>query len=103
MKRKLGDYLQDVATAIKSDPDLMSKSTPDADTVKTVKTIRTDDGHEIKIHGNEDDGFRVSIKDKKLQPRFDDLEEAVMASEMYCSRRRQTLEQQTQRDYLDEQ
>jgi len=103
MKRKLGDYLQDVATAIKSDPDLMSKSTPDADTVKAVKTIRTDDGHEIKIHGNEDDGFRVSIKDKKLQTRFDDLEEAVMASEMYCSRRRRTSEQQSQRDYLDEQ
>jgi hypothetical protein len=68
-----------------------------------VKTITTNDGHEIKIHGNEDDGFRISIKDQKLKTQFDNLDEAAMAAEMYCSRRRQALEQQTNRDYLDEQ
>jgi hypothetical protein len=103
VKTKLGDYLQDVATAIKKDPDLLSKQSQGDSDIKTVKTITTDDGHEIKIHGNEDDGFRISIKDQKLKTQFDNLDEAAMAAEMYCSRRRQALEQQTNRDYLDEQ
>jgi hypothetical protein len=65
MKRRLGDYLQDVATAIKKDPDLKDKIPQAIDQIKSVKTLKTDDGHEIKITGNEDDGFRVSIKNKE--------------------------------------
>jgi len=99
MKKKLGDYLQDVATAIKKDPDLKDKLPNTIDQVKAVKTIRTDDGHEIKIHGNEDDGFRVTIKNKEAKSRFGSLDEAVMAVEMYCSRRRVTQENA---DYVEE-
>jgi hypothetical protein len=99
MKKKLGDYLQDVATAIRKDPDLVDKIPQDVDKISAVKTIRTDDGHEIKIHGTEDDGFRISIKNRDLKSRFKDLDEAVMACEMYCARRRTALENA---DYIEE-
>jgi len=95
LQRKLGDYLQDVATAVKKDPDLIDKLPQDTRDVQAVKTIRTDDGHEIKIHGNEDDGFRISIKNRDIKSSFGNLDEAVMAVEMYCARRRSA-------DYLDE-
>jgi hypothetical protein len=99
MKKKLGDYLQDVATAIKKDPDLVDKIPQTVDQISAVKTIKTDDGHEIKIHGNEDDGFRVTIRNKELTSKFRDLEEATMACEMYCARRRQAAESA---DYIEE-
>jgi hypothetical protein len=99
MKKKLGDYLQDVATAIKKDDDLKDKLPQALDQVKTVKTITTDDGHEIKIHGNEDDGFRITIKNKPSKAAFKSLDEAVMACEMYCARRRMA---ETNADYVEE-
>jgi hypothetical protein len=99
MKKKLGDYLQDVASAIKKDPDLVDKIPQDIDQISAIKTIRTDDGHEIKIHGNEDDGFRISIKNKDLKTQFKNLDEAVMACEMYCARRRNAAESA---DYIEE-
>lgn len=99
MKKKLGDYLQDVATAIKTDPDLKDKVPQALDQIRAVKTITTDDGHEIKIHGNEDDGFRVTIKNKEAKSKFSNLDEAIMAVEMYCSRRRSTMENA---DYVEE-
>ena len=99
LQRKLGDYLQDVATAVKKDPDLIDKLPQDSHEIQAVKTIRTDDGHEIKIHGNEDDGFRISIRNRDIQSQFRDLDEAVMACEMYCARRRTQFQEQ---DYLPE-
>jgi hypothetical protein len=99
VKKKLGDYLQDVATAIKKDPDLMDKLPQTRDDIKAVKTIKTSDGHEIKITGNEDDGFRVSIRNKNSNSKFANLDEAVMAVEMYCARRRQAVESA---DYIEE-
>jgi hypothetical protein len=50
--------------------------------------MRTDDGHEIRIHGNEDDGFRISIRGRNMESRFSSLEEAEIATEMYMARRR---------------
>jgi hypothetical protein len=99
MKKKLGDYLQDVATAIKTDPDLKDKIPQSIDQISAVKTITTDDGHEIKILGNEDDGFRISIKNRDAKTTFRDLDEATMAVEMYCARRRQAAESA---DYIEE-
>ncbi len=99
MKKKLGDYLQDVATAIKTDPDLKDKIPQTVDQLKSVKTITTDDGHEIKITGNEDDGFRVSIRNKPSKTKFASLDEAAMAVEMFCSRRRGQMENA---DYIEE-
>jgi hypothetical protein len=99
MKKKLGDYLQDVATAIKKDPDLKDRIPQAIDQIKSVKTMKTDDGHEIKITGNEDDGFRVSIKNRESNTKFRDLDEATMAVEMFCARRRSAAESQ---DYIEE-
>jgi hypothetical protein len=99
LQKKLGDYLQDVATAVQRDPDLIDKLPQDAREIQAVKTIRTDDGHEIKIHGNEDDGFRISIQNQNINSSFRDLDEAVMACEMYCSHRRKKA---MEADYIEE-
>lgn len=100
VKKKLGDYLQDVADAVKQDSDLKDNKPQTVDQIgPSVKTITTDDGHEIKIHGSEDDGFRITIKNKASNTKFSNLDEAVMAVEMYCSRRNAT---QLNNDYLDE-
>jgi len=99
MKKKLGDYLQDVASAIRKDPDLIDKLPADIDKIKAVKTLTTDDGHQIKITGNEDDGFRISIRNREAKTQFKDLDEATMAVEMFCARRRQAAESA---DYIEE-
>jgi hypothetical protein len=52
-----------------------------------------------KITGNEDDGFRVSIRNKNSNSKFANLDEAVMAVEMYLTRRRKADESQ---DYIEE-
>ena len=100
LKARLGDYLSDISKEIKKDPDLVDKLSaraPGDQMGPPVKTVTTDDGHEIQIHGNEDDGFRVSIKNRSTDTKFKNLDEAVMACEMYCARRRNG-----QADYLDE-
>ena len=99
-KRKLSDYLKDVANSINSDSDLVT--TPNDSSAHigpAVKTITTDDGHEIKIHGNEDDGFRITVKNKTHSARFKNLDDAGMAVEMFCNRRRQ---QDQNQDYVEE-
>jgi hypothetical protein len=100
LKARLGDYLSDISKEIKKDPDLVDKLSaraPGDQMGPPVKTVTTDDGHEIQIHGNEDDGFRVSIKNRPANTKFKNLDEAVMACEIFCARRRNG-----QADYLDE-
>jgi len=89
MKRRLGDYLQDVATAIRKDPDLMDRLRQQTDQIgPAVRTLKTDDGHEIRIHGNEDDGFRITVRGRTMPTGFPTLAEAEIATELYCARRR---------------
>jgi hypothetical protein len=102
LKAKLGDYLSDLGQQIKKDPalqDKLSAETPGDQVGPPVKTLTTDDGHEISIHGNEDDGFRISIKNKQTPSKFDSLDEAVMACEMYRAHRRK---QALTADYVEE-
>jgi hypothetical protein len=102
LKAKLGDYLSDLGQQIKKDPALQDKlsAKPPGDQVgPPVKTLTTDDGHEISIHGNEDDGFRISIKNRQTPSKFDSLDEAVMACEMYRAHRRK---QALNADYVEE-
>ena len=102
LKARLGDYLSDISKEIKKDPDLVDKlaaRVPGDQMGPPVKTVTTDDGHQIQIHGNEDDGFRISIKNKQAPSRFNNLDEAVMACEMYCARRRK---QALNADYVEE-
>jgi hypothetical protein len=100
-RKSLGDYFQSVADAVKKDPDLIDKVVDGHDVVgPAVKTITTDDGHEIKIHGNEDDGFRITVRNRPLKSSFKSLDEANMACEMFCSRRQQLANQTA--DYVEE-
>jgi hypothetical protein len=100
LKDRLGDYLSDISKEIKKDPDLVDKlsaKAPGDQMGPPVKTVTTDDGHKIQIHGNEDDGFRISIKNRPAKTKFKNLDEAVMACEIYCARQRNKNP-----DYLDE-
>jgi post-segregation antitoxin (ccd killing protein) len=100
LKARLGDYLSDISKEIKKDPDLVDKLSaraPGDQMGPPVKTVTTDDGHKIQIHGNEDDGFRISIKNRPAKTKFKNLDEAVMACEIYCARQRNKNS-----DYLDE-
>lgn len=93
--QKLGDMLQDLVGAAKNDKDLKSKddAPKGVDSLgPAVKTINTDDGREIKIHGNEDDGFRISVKNKVGQSKFNNVDEAVMAVEMFCARKNMLID-----------
>ena len=100
-RKSLGDYFQSVADAVKKDPDLIDKVANGHDVVgPAVKTITTNDGHEIKIHGNEDDGFRITVRNRPMKSTFRSLDEAHMACEMFCSRRQQLANQSA--DYVEE-
>lgn len=101
LKTKLGDLLLQTLGKQAIDGDLKDKpnSQDDKEINPIIKKIKTDDGHEICIHGNEDDGFRISVKNKQAPSKFDTLDEAVMACEMYCAHRRNNL---SNRDYVDE-
>ena len=91
VKKGLNDYLKSIEDEVKGDSDLPAKQklTKSGDVIgPAVKTITTDDGHEFKIHGNQDDGFRITVRDKPMAARFDTIDHAVMACEMYCNHRR---------------
>jgi len=64
-----------------------------------VKTVTLEDGNVIEIHGNERDGFEIRREGRCMRSRFENLDHAVMAMEMYQARRRKADESQ---DYLDE-
>lgn len=86
IKKRLGDYLEDVAKAIKQG-DVLSDKVSAQDSLSMAKTITTDDGKVIQIRGNADDGFRISVKDKVSETVFRSLAEAETAIELYNSRR----------------
>lgn len=99
IKKRLGDYLQDIKTKA-DDKELTDKKKLDADKLgPAIKTIKTDDGKEIKIHGNEDDGFRLKVNDKIHSATFKSFDEAQMACEAYVAKRKSAMENQ---DYVEE-
>ena len=65
-----------------------------------VKTMTMEDGNVLEIHGNERDGFEIRRAGRSLPTRFQDLDEATMAIEMFTNRRSQADESQ---DYMEEQ
>jgi hypothetical protein len=64
-----------------------------------VKTMTMEDGNMFEIHGNERDGFEIRREGRCMRSRFENLDHAVMALEMFQARRRKADESQ---DYLDE-
>jgi len=108
VKKGLNDYLKSVEDQlVGQDRQLINKAKANIqkdplEKLLPIKTIHTDDGNEIKIHGNEDDGFRITVKGKPLKSKFDSLDEAAMACEMYLARRRELEPQMQQQDYIEE-
>lgn len=107
VKKGLHDYLQSLEQEMRPDRTLLNKAKqaieePPLDRLVPIKTIRTHDGKDIRIHGNEEDGFIIKIKERPLASKFDSLDEAEMACEMYCQRRRQQETIEQNKDYLDE-
>jgi len=99
IKKRLSDYLQDIKTAAPVDDRELSKKN-DPDTLgPAIKTITTADGKKIKIHGNEDDGFRLKINDRVHSAQFRSFDEAQMACETYVAKRKRATEDQ---DYVEE-
>lgn len=64
-----------------------------------VKTVTMEDGAMVEIHGNERDGFEIRREGRGMRSRFENLDHAVMALEMFAHRRRQADESQ---DYMEE-
>lgn len=108
VKKGLNDYLKSVEDQlVGQDRQLINKAKANLqkdplEKLLPVKTIRTDDGNEIKIHGNEDDGFRITVKGKPLKSKFDSLDEAAMACEMYLARRSAMAPAMQDQDYIEE-
>lgn len=101
IKKRLTDYLQDIKQGINVDDQELSTKPKEDQLGAAVKTITTDDGKIIKIHGNEDDGFRLKINNKLHSKSFENIDDAVMACEMYVAKRRQQQTQENQ-DYVEE-
>ena len=100
IKKRLGEYLQDIKDATPVDDKELSKKAEKEDKLgPAIKTIKTDDGKEIKIHGNEDDGFRLKINEKMHSAKFKSFDEAQMACETYVAKRKSAMENQ---DYVEE-
>ena len=109
VRRTLDDYLQDIEQKLEKqkDRDLISKAGQDIQKdplrdLLPVKTIATDDGKDMRIHGTEDDGFVIRIRDRPMKARFRTLDEAEMACEIFAAHRRnRNMEAQAQ-DYVEE-
>ena len=107
IRRDLTDYLRSVEDELVGrDRSLITKAKqeiakPDIEKFLPVRTITTDDGKVLRIHGNEDDGFRITMEEKMLPTAFESMEEASMACEMYCARRR-SRGQVPDVDYVEE-
>ena len=104
--QRLGDYLDSVEQEIRSrelqqrQPDtreVQKKSTdtgnlkaPKAKAVESapVKTITLENGRVCEIHGDESQGFGIRHSGRDLKSRFEQLEHAVIACEMFNARLR---------------
>jgi hypothetical protein len=127
VKRSFTDYLKTLEDELKSDPDLKDKIKTDSDiklkdTVdralkskepavnedpvpeepaasSAVKTVTLNNGIVCEIHGNQQDGFEIRRGTRSLPTRFQNMEQAQMALEMFQKRAKNTDQSQ---DYIDE-
>ena len=74
-KKSIMDYLGD-----------MEKKHADDMLNTPVKSFTTGNGKEIKIHGNEDDGYRIKVDGKESKSSFGKLDDAVIACETFVQR-----------------
>ena len=109
VRRTLDDYLQDIEQKLskQKDRELINKAGEEIqkdplDSLMPVKSINTEDGHEIRIHGNEDDGFIIKIKNRPLRARFRSLDEAETMCELMMGARRNRQQEAIAQDYVEE-
>jgi hypothetical protein len=125
VKKSLTDYLKNLEDEIRTDTDLKAKSTDSGDIKKKekkdtdlrikapvgeqmaiedgpVKTIVLNDGRECGIHGNETNGFTIRYGDREMPTKFNQIDHAEMALEMYNARCHAAGQQDNSADYIDE-
>lgn len=85
IKSRLSDYLSDIKHS--DDKDLQRKKLHQDVLGPAIKTIKVDSGKTLKIHGNEDDGFRVKVNDKLHSKTFDSIDDVLMACESFINRK----------------
>jgi hypothetical protein len=125
VKKSLTDYLKNLEDEIRTDTDLKAKSTDSGDIKKKekkdsalqvkkpmgeqmatedtpVKTILLDNGRECGIYGNERDGFSIRHGARQMSTKFNQIDHAEMALEMYNARCRALGQQDDSADYIDE-
>ena len=109
VRRTLDDYLQDIEQKLskQKDRELINKAGEEIqkdplDSLMPVKSINTEDGHEIRIHGNENDGFVIKIKNRPLRARFRSLDEAETMCELMMGARRNRQQEAIAQDYVEE-
>lgn len=117
VKKGLTDYLKSIEDEIRGDSDLKDRK-PDTRELRgkdekkkdhelmvsashPVKTHTMEDGSNCEIHGDEKNGFVIRRGHRELPTRFESLDEATMALEMFLARRPRPVVDATD-DYVDE-
>lgn len=67
-----------------------------------VKTITFEDGSECTIHGDESNGFIIRRGEKQLPSKFDHLDHATMALDMYRAKKAASQQADQSADYVEE-
>ena len=67
-----------------------------------VKTFEVDATNLLEIHGDEVNGFEIRRGDRSLPTRFNKLNDAEMALDMFKARRAVKQSQELNADYLEE-
>jgi hypothetical protein len=123
IRRDLNDYLRDIEQRVHDDgrrekphlQDIQKRDTQDRDLVDKAKdavdrgqaeesedlaeTIALEDGSILTIHGSPATGFGIRRGGRKMSSRFDNIDDARMAVDLFRARRR---EQQPNPDYMEE-
>lgn len=86
IKKHLTDYLHDVKNGNIDNRELQDKKPQEDVLGPAIKTVNLDSGNTLKIHGNEDDGFRVKVNNKLHSKTFDSLDDVLMACESFIKR-----------------
>jgi hypothetical protein len=91
-----GDDFQDTEVAHDIDQTALSQAVA---AEKPVKTVAMEDGAVMEIYGDEGRGFEVRHRGRSLPTRFDNIDHADMAVQLFQQRRKK---QDLSQDYIDE-
>jgi hypothetical protein len=92
--------LKNAAPEINNENLIAMQAEPVAEESAPVKTVECGPGMMFEIHGDEHNGFEVRHGARKLKSRFDNLDHAVIACEMFGSRLHRRPDESA--DYVEE-